>query len=306
FFFKLQYTAVIAHLCPLMQSRNRLMNWIIFIVLSFIWGSSFILMKEGLRALSAYQVASLRMVSAGVILLPVAVRHMRKMPSGKMGYAILSGVLGSFIPAFLFCIAETRIDSSLAGILNALTPICVIIIGILFFKNKVTVMQTAGVLTGFIGLCLLFVSKGNINFSYLSYALLVVLATLSYGLNVNMVNRHLLAVGSFHIATFAFVSLMIPALVVLWFTGFFDLPLGDAGILRATGASALLGVASTAAATVLFYVLLKRAGTIFASMVTYGIPFVAIFWGVLAGETITLLQILCLAVILAGVYVARR
>src|SRR5215213_7643889 len=113
-----------------------------------------------------------------------------------------------------------------------------------------------------------------------------------------MVNRHLHDVPSFHIATFAFVSLMLPALLILWTTGYFDLPLQDQPVMIATGYSALLGLTGTAIATVLFYMLLKRAGTIFASMVTYGIPFVAIFWGVLAGETITLLQIACLAVIL--------
>lgn len=289
-----------------MQSRGTLINWTIFILLSFIWGSSFILMKEGLKELTAYQVAAIRMVSAGIVLLPLALRQMRQLPRNKIGYAILSGVLGSFFPAFLFCIAETRIDSSLAGILNALTPISTVTIGILFFRAKVTALQFLGVLIGFAGLCLLFISKGNIDLTYVSYALLVLLATMSYGLNVNMVNRHLSDVPSFHIATFAFVSLMLPSLLILWATGYFDMPLKDPGVLYATGASLLLGVTGTAIGTVLFYMLLKRAGTIFASMVTYGIPFVAIFWGLLAGETITALQIACLAVILAGVYVARK
>jgi drug/metabolite transporter (DMT)-like permease len=282
------------------------LNWALFVALSFIWGSSFILMKEGMKELTAYQVASLRILSAGIILLPVAIRHMRQMPRNKIGYAILSGMLGSFIPAFLFCIAQTRIDSSLAGILNALTPICVVVIGMVFFGNKVQAIQIAGVIVGFVGLCLLFISRGNISFTYLSYASLVLLATLSYGLNVNMVNRHLLTVGSFHIATFAFVSLIIPSFVVLWSTGYFDLPLMKNEVLTATGASALLGITSTALATVLFYVLLKRTGTIFTSLVTYGIPFVAIFWGLLAGETITLLQVGCLGIILSGVYIARK
>ncbi|MGB8193149.1 MAG: DMT family transporter [Chitinophagaceae bacterium] len=289
-----------------MKSSDTLINWTIFILLSFIWGSSFILMKEGLKELTAYQVAAVRMVSAGVILLPLALRQMRQLPRNKIGYVILSGLLGSFFPAFLFCIAETRIDSSLAGILNALTPISTVTIGILFFRSKISLLQMTGIVIGFVGLCLLFISKGKIDLTYLSYSLLVLLATMSYGLNVNMVNRHLADIPSFHIATFAFVSLMLPSLFILWTTGYFSLPLNKTSLQLATGASALLGITGTAIATVLFYMLLKRAGTIFASMVTYGIPFVAIFWGVLAGETITLLQIACLGVILAGVYVARR
>ncbi|HEY0679136.1 MAG TPA: DMT family transporter [Chitinophagaceae bacterium] len=289
-----------------MQSSDRLLNWVIFALLSFIWGSSFILMKEGMKVLTPYQVASIRMVSAGVVLLPLAIRQMKQLPSNKIGFAILSGLLGSLFPAFLFCIAETRIDSSLAGILNALTPISVVTIGLLFFHSKVTRLQFAGILIGFAGLCLLFLSRGQIDLTYLSYASLVLLATISYGLNVNMVNRYLHEIPSFHIATFAFVSLMIPSLVILWATGYFELPLNNKEVLLATGASALLGLFGTAIATVLFYVLLKKAGTVFSSMVTYGIPFVAIFWGLLAGETITLLQIGCLAIILGGVYVARK
>ena len=289
-----------------MQPKDRVLNWSIFAALSFIWGSSFILMKEGMTALSAYQVAAIRMASAGIILLPMALKQMRQLPRNKMGYAVLSGVLGSFFPAFLFCIAETRIDSALAGILNALTPISVISIGILFFKSKVTRMQFAGVMIGFIGLCLLFLNKGKIDLTYISYSLLVLLATVSYGLNVNMVNRHLHDVPSMHIATFAFVSLLVPSLIILVATGYFSLPLGNADVLWATGASVILGIFGTAIATVLFYVMLKNAGTVFSSMVTYGIPFVAILWGALAGETITLMQIACLGIILAGVYVARK
>jgi drug/metabolite transporter (DMT)-like permease len=289
-----------------MRSSDRLLNWTIFAALSFIWGSSFILMKEGMKGLSAYQVAAIRMASAGIILLPLAVKQMRQLPKDKIGYAVLSGILGSFVPAFLFCIAETKIDSALAGILNALTPISVITIGILFFRSKVTKMQFAGVLIGFAGLMLLFLNKGKIDLTYISYSSLVLLATVSYGLNVNMVNRHLHHVPSMHIATFAFVSLLIPALIVLWITGYFNLPLTNKEVLLSTGASAVLGIMGTAVATILFYVLLKKAGTVFSSMVTYGIPFVAILWGVLAGEAITLMQIACLAVILGGVYVARK
>jgi drug/metabolite transporter (DMT)-like permease len=246
------------------------------------------------------------MSSAGLLLLPLAARHMRRLPKNKMGYAVLAGLLGSFFPAFLFCLAETKIDSALAGILNALTPISVITIGILFFSSRVTRMQFAGVLIGFVGLCLLFLNKGKIDLTYISYSSLVLLATISYGLNVNLVNKHLHDVPSLSIATFAFVSLLVPSLVILWMTGYFNLPLANRDVLLATGASALLGIMGTAVATILFYILLKKAGTVFSSMVTYGIPFFAIMWGVLAGESITLMQIACLGIILGGVYVARK
>ncbi|HKP32680.1 MAG TPA: DMT family transporter [Chitinophagaceae bacterium] len=282
------------------------MNWTIFILLSFVWGSSFILMKIGMNRLTPYQVASVRMVSAGIVLLPIAIRRFREIPKKQLGYIILSGLLGSFFPAYLFCIAETKIDSALAGILNALTPICVIIVGLLFFQNRSTRNQVIGVLIGFVGLCLLFITKGKIDLTYISYAVLVVVATISYGLNVNMVNRHLHHIPSLNIAAFAFSFLLIPSLIILIFTGFFSLDLQNTQVLQSVGASALLGITGTAMATILFYILLKRAGTLFASLVTYGIPFVAILWGVLAGEMITGIQIACLLLILAGVYISRR
>ena len=159
---------------------------------------------------------------------------------------------------------------------------------------------------GFTGLLLLFLAERNIDFTYISFALLVLLATLSYGLNVNMVNKRLLHIPSLNIAAFAFTALILPSLVVLWFTGFFQLSFGSSEMIWSISASALLGLTGTAIATILFYVLLKKAGPIFSSMVTYGIPFVAIFWGWLAGESVTLLQIGCLLIILAGVYISRR
>ncbi len=289
-----------------MNSDHRFFNWILFILLSVIWGSSFILMKEGMVRLSPYQVASVRILSAGLVLLPTAISRIRKIPGSKMGYILLAGLLGSFFPSFLFCIAETRIDSALAGILNALTPICVIVVGAILYKSKTTRNQLLGVVIGFIGLCLLFLTRGKIDFSYLSFALLVVVATTSYGINVNLVNRHLHTTSSLDIAAFAFVSLIIPSLIILIFTGFFQLPLSNSEVLKSIGASALLGISGTAIATILFYILLKKSGPIFSSLVTYGIPFVAIFWGLLAGETISFLQILCLLLILGGVYISRR
>ena len=289
-----------------MRGSNRFFNWMLFVALSFIWGSSFILMKEGMVALTPYQVASVRMLSAGLILLPITVRRWRRVERSSIGLIVLSGLLGSFFPAFLFCIAETKIDSALAGILNALTPICVIIVGTTLFNQKSTRNQVTGVVVGFTGLLLLFLAERNIDFTYISFALLVLLATLSYGLNVNMVNKRLLHIPSLNIAAFAFTALILPSLAVLWFTGFFQLSFGSSEMIWSISASALLGLTGTAIATILFYVLLKKAGPIFSSMVTYGIPFVAIFWGWLAGESVTLLQIGCLLIILAGVYISRR
>jgi len=283
------------------------LNWFIFIILSIIWGSSFIMMKEGLLHLTAFQVASLRIVFAGVVLLPSAIINFKKVPPGKLGIIFISGVLGSLLPAYLFCVAELGIDSALAGTLNSLTPIFVIITGALFFRSRTTSNKIFGIGVAFTGSILLLLSKGHIpesqNLVYISF---VVLATVCYGFNVNMVHKHLHHIGSLQIASVALTLNAIPALVVLYFTGYFSLPLSDSGILYSTGHAALLGVLGTAVASVIFYILIKRAGAVFSSMVTYGIPVIANLWGLFYGEEVGWKQFGCLALILTGVYLANR
>jgi drug/metabolite transporter (DMT)-like permease len=285
---------------------QNLINWVIFIILSIIWGSSFILMKEGMKALSAYQVASLRIFSAGAILVPVAVKNLGKVDRKDIPYTILSGLLGSFFPAYLFCIAETKLDSGIAGILNALTPLFTVVLGVAFFGLQPSIWKWIGILTGLAGLMLLIVSGSrDISFNNISYAGFILIATVFYGLNVNMVSKRLKHIPSITLAAIAFSTLVIPALAILGFTGYFSLDLSP-DMVYSTAASAVLGIFGTAIASILFYMLMKRAGALFASMVTYGIPFVALAWGYLAGEQITSAQLLCLGLILAGVYVARR
>ncbi|MBP7939772.1 MAG: DMT family transporter, partial [Sediminibacterium sp.] len=165
--------------------QQKWTNWLVFALLSIVWGSSFILMKEGLRAFTPYQVASLRMLSAGLVLLPFAIKAFRKIPKDKMGLVIVSGVVGNFIPAYLFCIAETRIDSALAGILNSLTPLFTIIVGVLFYQVQTSAIKVLGILIGFIGLTFLMLTGKEMHFEHLSYAGLVLIATMMYGINVH-------------------------------------------------------------------------------------------------------------------------
>ena len=283
------------------------LNWFIFILLSIIWGSSFILMKGGLQHLTAYQVAALRILSSGIVLLPPAIRFFSRVPKDKLAVIFLSGVLGSLLPAFLFCIAEEGIDSALAGTLNSLTPIFVIITGAILFKSKASANKIWGVIIAITGSVLLLFSRGHLQQSNdLLYVSFVVLATIFYGINVNMVHRQLEDIGSLQIAAVALSLNAIPALIVLAFTGYFRLPLSDGGVLASTGYSALLGIFGTALASIIFYMLVKRAGAVFASMVTYGIPVVANFWGLIYGEEVGWKQVSCLLIILAGVYVANR
>lgn len=286
--------------------RDKIINWSLFTALAIIWGSSFLLMKVGMQILSPYQVASLRILSAGIVLLPFALKAVKQIPKNKVAIVILSGLLGSFFPAYLFCIAETKIDSSLAGILNALTPFFVILVGIAFFELKTNTQKMIGVLIGFTGLCLLVFSDKNISFQNLEFSLLILLATFLYGINVNMVGKHLQGIGSLNIASLAFVFLIIPCLVILYFTGYFTLSFNNRTVIYSSLASFILGAFGTALASIIFYMMVKRAGAIFASMVAYGIPFIAVLWGVWYGEQVTFIQVGCLGIILSGVYLVNR
>jgi drug/metabolite transporter (DMT)-like permease len=279
---------------------------LVFALLALVWGSSFILMKEGLKSFSPYQVASLRMLSAGLILLPFAYKAIQLIPRAKMGLVLLTGFLGNFIPAFLFCIAETEIDSSLAGILNSLTPLFTIIVGVLFFKVNTSWVKVLGMIIGFIGLSFLLASGKDVSLHNLSFAGLVLLATLLYGINVNLVGRHMQNLGSLNIASLAFAFLVIPSFGVLYFTGFFNYSLHNPAVIKSLMASSILGIVGTSIATILFYFLVKRAGILFGSMVTYGIPVVAVGWGLIDGESLSFKQLICLGVILLGVYIVNR
>ncbi len=286
--------------------QQKWINWLVFILLSIVWGSSFILIKEGLRAFTPYQVASLRMFFAGLVLLPFAIKAFRKIPKEKMGLVIISGLVGNFIPAYLFCIAETKIDSALAGILNSLTPLFTILVGIVVYKAQTSAVKILGILIGFIGLTFLMLTGKELHLDHLSYASLVLIATLLYGINVHTVGRYLKEISSIQIASVAFSFLILPSATVLYFTGYFKMDFTNPLVVHSTLTSAVLGMVGTSMASILFYYLVKKAGVLFGSLVTYGIPVVAVAWGLIYGESLAPLQLLCLAVILLGVYIVNR
>jgi drug/metabolite transporter (DMT)-like permease len=286
--------------------RDSWFSWLLFVILCLIWGSSFYLMKVGMDKLSAYQVASLRMLTAGLVLLPFVKKAWQSIPRNRVGLVMRSGLLGSFFPAYLFCLAETKIDSAMAGILNALTPLFTLLVGILFFQLKARKIQIIGTCIGFLGLVLLITTGNEVHLSNLSYSFLVMAATLMYGFNVNMVGRYMRGFRAIDIAALAFVMLIIPSLIILLMTGYGSLSFWQGEYLQSTLAAGILGILATAIASILFYILVKRAGPVFASMVTYGIPIVAIGWGLLRHEYIGDKQVLSLLIILAGVYLVNR
>ncbi len=282
-------------------------KWVYLIVLSIIWGSSFILIKKALIGLSPLQLGSLRIIVSGIILFVAGFNSLKKIPKKTIKWIVLSGFLGTFFPAFLFAFAETEIDSAVASILNSIVPINTIILGIVAFKIFSSRNQIIGVVIGFFGTVLLITNGASINPDQnYWYAFLVIIATIMYALSVNIIKRHLQEVPAIAIAVGNFVVIMIPSILILIFSGFFtaeviqspELPLSLLYIF-------LLSIFGTAIAKVLFNKLVQLSTPVFASSVTYLMPIVAVMWGLLDGEGFGVWQIVATLIIMFGVYLAN-
>ena len=281
-------------------------KWLLLILLSVIWGSSFILIKKSLEHFSPYQVGALRVLIAGIILMPVAISKYKLFPKKHLKWLILAAFTGNFIPMFLFPIAETEISSSIAGIINSMMPIFVIIVGALVWKFETTRRQMTGVFISFTGVCLLaFGGDDNTQFK-LFPILLLLLATLCYAMSTTTVKSKLMDVSSTILSAFVFsFVLFLPSVIALLSTGFVTEFTFSKENMIGLGFVSLLSVFGTGLAMMMNYRLLKVSTPLFASTVTLLMPIVAIIWGVLDGEKLTTLQFAGTSIIIAGLIFLR-
>lgn len=282
-------------------------KWILLALLSLIWGSSFILIKKSLDHFNPYEVGALRVLIAGLVLLPVAIKNIRKFPKKNVKWLILAAITGNFIPMFLFPIAETEVSSSIAGIINSMMPIFVIIVGALLWKFETTKRQIIGVLISFSGACILAFSGGEGGEFKLIPILLLLLATLLYAISTTTVKSKLSDVPAKILSAFVFsLVLIFPSLIALVFAGFFNELKMDNNLLVGLGFVSLLSVFGTGLAMMLNYRLLSVSTPLFASTVTLLMPIVAIIWGILDGEKLTIMQGFGGVIILAGLIFLRQ
>jgi drug/metabolite transporter (DMT)-like permease len=289
--------------------KNRtLFHWIIFVSLALTWGSSFILMKRGLDSFSSYQVAALRIFIAFLFLLPIAFRHIKKIYFKHLPAFIAMGVFGNLIPAFLFTQAETLISSALTGMLNSITPVFALIIGLILLKEKVKLLQIVGLAIGIIGaIGLLSLGKnsessGNI---YLGGGM-VLLATFFYGLSVNIIKAKLENVSAVTATIFALCIVGPFAGIYLFTTDFIEVMQTKPLAFNSLKYVCILAIFGTSLSLIVFNTLINEAGTLFASSVTYLIPIVAMLWGTFDGEAITAAHTVFIVVILAGVWLVNK
>ena len=282
------------------------LKWVYLVILALVWGSSFILIKKGLIGLTAFQLGSLRILFAAIFLLFIGFKSIVKIPLFKWKYIALTSMFGTFIPAYLFAIAQTQIDSSVSSILNSLTPLNTLIFGALFFGLQFKRSQIFGILIGLAGSALL-ILNGAIHHPEQNYyyAILVLIASICYAINVNLIKKYLHDLSPLSITTGNFMVLFIPALTVLFFSGFFEI-VRDVKVQESLLFILILGVVGTGLANIIFFKLIQISSPVFATSVTYLIPVVAFCWGLLDNEMLTMVQFFGAFIILIGVYLSAK
>lgn len=288
-----------------MLNKSSIEKWLYLAVLSLVWGSSFILIKKGLTGFGFIEAATIRLMSAGLVFCPWGFYLLRSIPLKKLLFVFLASLLGMFVPSYLFCISQLHIASSVAGMLNALTPLCTFLVAIFMFKKSFSALQVTGLVVGFIASALLMINTSGTAFSLNPYALFIVLATIGYGFHINFIKNYLADVAPLSIASvsvtmaglLAFLCVYLPNYEKYYFTE------QNFGALICL---IILGVAGTAFAQYLHTKLISVSSSLFASTSTYIIPIVAVFWGLYDGEQLTLVHVVSMLGVLVAITLIRR
>ena len=286
---------------------SKLGHWIILIMLSVIWGSSFILIKRGLDAFSFEQVATLRIFIASIFLAVLGRKFYTSIPIKKLWPIFCTGVIGNGIPPFLFSKAQTYVDSGIVGVLNVLTPLFTILIGILFYNLKVKIINYLGVALGIIGTVYLLTPQSEqLNDKTLYYSIIAILGTVCYGWSANILKAHLEDLNAIQITTISFTFIGPWAGIYLFSSNFLEIMQSHPKALTSLGSIAILAIMSSAIAVIAFNKLIKMTGPLFATSCTYIIPIIAIIWGISDKEIIAMHHIIGFIIILSGVYLVNK
>lgn len=291
-----------------MLKQKQYLPVILLVALALIWGSSFILMKNGLKVYSSAQLATMRMFFSFLFLLPLTIRYAFKIPLKYYGMITLVGLLGNGIPAILFATAQTKLNSSTAGVLNTLTPIFTLVVAAVFFKQTFSLQRIAGVVLGLLGAIALIMlrSNGSIDPNY-TYGLYILLATICYAWSVNLIKEYLHKLPALGISSLALLVIgPVYGYYLFYHTDFILRVQLETGSLDALFYVILLAMFGTALSLILFNKLVQISNIVYASSVTYLIPIVALFWGIVDGEQLNIIHFIGMSMILIGVYLANR
>ena len=287
-----------------MNNYNK--KWFLLIILSVIWGSSFILIKKGLDQLSPIQLGSLRIIFTSIVIIVFSYKSLIKIKKEKWKWIVITAYVGTFFPVYLVGFGQSEIDSGLASILTTLTPISTLVIGIFFFNLFFTKKQIVGLSIWLIGTFLLHY-EGSLNSEVnIFFAVFIVITTIGYGTSVNLIKTHLTDIAPAAVTAGIFLSILPPAILILIFSDFNSLNFSSQDVINSIIYILILSIFSSAIAQTIFNIFVKIASPLFASAVTYTMPVIAILWAVLDGEELTVKQYFASAVILFGVYLVNQ
>ena len=289
----------------LMKLSSLKKNYGLLLLLGIIWGSSFILIKKGIVVYTTKEVAMLRLGIAWLTLLPFTWKSIKSTPKKAWKPLAIVGLFGNGIPAFLFTEAQSELDSSLIGILNSLVPLFTFIIAIFVFRTKWKISNLLGILIGLTGAIWL-IAGGGLVLDQAHYAWLIVIATLCYSISLNTIKAYLQEISSIQISSLAFIFVGPPCILGLIFSDFHSTLMSTKGSWQALAYITILAVLGTSIALVLFNKLVKNSTAIFASSVTYLIPIIAVFWGIIDGEQISINHFLGIGIIFIGIYLVNK
>ena len=285
----------------------NLRKWGTLIILSVIWGSSYILIKKGLTGLTPVQLGSLRVIITTILIAPIGYDKIKHIPKNKMKWVAISAFVGSFFPAYLFAFAETEISSSVTAVMVSLTPLFTLLISVIIFGEELLKKQVIGVIIGFLGIVVLINNELLSSSFNILYVMFIVLAAFCYAVNANLLKYKLPNIPALGIVFMSFLFMFIPAFIVLFFSDFpFSDFTSDPLILESIVYIVILALFGTAIAKVMYIKLLAISTPVFSVSTTYLMPVVAIFWGLLDGEEFKLTQFIGTSIILLGVYLVTK
>jgi drug/metabolite transporter (DMT)-like permease len=291
------------------KDKNTMKNikWLLLLILSFIWGSSFILIKKALISLSPLEIGALRIIFAGIILFFIGFKKFKHIEKKYLKPLFIVAIFGTFFPIFLFSYAITEIDSSIAAVLNSLTPLITMVLGVIFFNFEFSKKQVLGIFIGLFGTLILLYNSAleNPTKNYF-YAFLIFIAATGYAFSVNYLKRKFKDLDAVSITASTFTMLVPLAFIILCFSDFFDKDFSEKVNYIALGYVFILAAFGTSMAMLLFNKLIQISNPIFSASVSYLITLVAVIWGVLDGEKLTLIQGLAAVLIIWGVVIAQK
>ena len=286
-------------------------HFFILLFLSLIWGSSFILMDKamspfnGVLTFNDMQVAAMRIFIAFLSLSPFIFKSIKKVSKNEIYPLLIVGLFGNGIPAFLFTYSQTILESSFVGMLNSMTPIFTWLIGFYFFRQRSSILNFLGILFGFIGVVFLYLTHDIRNISLNNGLLIVLSATICYAISINVIRHYLSGLDALSIAVVSFLFIGPISGLYLFSTDVISIIRTEPGIFS-LGYIIILSTICTSFAIVIFNKLVKDTSAFFAASVTYVIPIIAIFWGLLDNEKITSFHITGIGIILIGVYLVNK